>query len=103
MYAVYNVKPADKPLIDAALDVQKNPAADLVTRQSVVVRDAAALGLQGLGVLVLVEGEDRGVKASEPIFAFAERLTGEKAETARRAFHAQDDAAAAGVGFIFGD
>ena len=101
MFAVYNVKPADRARIDAALD-PKTPLGNVVTRQSVSVRDAAALGLKDLGTLVLIEGEEGAVKASGELFAFAEKLPAERAEEARRAFKAQEDDVASGVGLIFG-
>ena len=101
MFVVFNVRPSDRARIDAALS-PSTPQGDLVSRQSVVVREASALGLSGLGVLVLVEGEESALRAAEALFGFAEKLAGEKADQARRAFRAQDDDVAAGVGFIFG-
>jgi len=101
MYVVYNVRPADRAQIDAALS-PSTPHGDLISRQSVAVREASALGLSGFDVLVLIEGDEAAVRASGAVFAFAEKLPEGKAEEARRAFRAQDDDVAAGVGFIFG-
>jgi hypothetical protein len=103
VYRVYRVKPSDRARIDAALDGRKSTAADLVSRQSVTVRDAKTLGLPGDALLVLIEGEEAAVKASEGLFAFGERLDGADAEAARRAFQAHEESLASGVGLIFGD
>ena len=95
MFAVYDVKPADRAQIDAALKD------DQVSRQSIAVREAAALGLSG-GTLVLIEGEEAAVRRSHDLFAFATRLEGTKADEARQRFKAQDEDVASGVGLIFG-
>jgi len=95
MFAVYDVKPADRAQIDAALQDDK------VSRQSIAVRDAVALGLTG-GTLVLIEGEEGAVRRSQELFAFATKLEGAKADEARQRFKAQDEDVASGVGLIFG-
>lgn len=72
-------------------------------RQSITVRDARALGIGGEGNLVLIEGSDEGVARAETLLKdSATLLTGSDAEKAHRAFQAQDDEAASGMGLVFG-
>ncbi len=76
---------------------------DVVGRQSVTAREARSLGLAGEGTLVLVEGTEAGLKRAEEILKGAATiLPGADAETAYRAFKAQDEEAASGLGLIFG-
>ena len=103
MYAVFEVKGADVSKIDATLQDHANPAVDLVTRQSIAIRDATSLGLRGEGRLVLVEGSEAALTAAGELFkAFAKKLEGADAEAAYRAFKSQDEDVASGIGFIFG-
>lgn len=103
MYEVFEVKVADAPRVDAALKDPLNPKSDLVSRQSVLIRDARALNLPGEGRLVLVEGTEAALAAARELFKdFATRLEGPAAEAAYRAFKAQDEDVASGIGFIFG-
>jgi hypothetical protein len=97
MYAVFDVTSADRAKAD---DVLKD---DVVSRQSIAVRDANVLGLDGLNVLFFVEGsEDAVARATELFGPFARKLKGEQAEEAYRRFKAQEDDVASGVGLIFG-
>lgn len=99
MYALFDVKSADAGKVDAVLADQ---ADDLVSRQSIAIRDGSALGFPELGRLVLVEGSEAGVARAVKRFDFATRLQGEKAEAVYRAFKSQEDDAASGIGLIFG-
>lgn len=76
---------------------------DLVSRQSVEVRDAKALGVGGEGTLILVEGAEAGVARAEALLQGVGRaLPGPEAEAVYRRFRSQDDEAASGMGLIFG-
>lgn len=99
VYALFDVKPADAGKVDEVLSDQ---ADDLVSRQSIAMRDGSALGFPEFGRLVLVEGTEAGVARAVARFAFATRLKGEKAEAVYQAFKAQEDDAASGIGLIFG-
>ena len=99
MYAIFDVKPEDRAKVD---EVLSDPQDDLVSRQSIVLRDGASLGFPDLARVVLVEGSSAGVARAVARFAFATRLEGEKAENVYRAIKSQEDDAASGVGFIFG-
>lgn len=76
---------------------------DLVSRQSVEVRDAKALGVEGEGTLILVEGAEAGVARAEVLMqGVASVVKGPEAEAVYRRFRSQDDDAASGMGLIFG-
>lgn len=97
MYRVFRVPPGQASALDA---LYKD---DVVGRQSVTVREARSLGLGGDGTLVLVEGSEVGMKRAEEILkGTVTDLKGKDAEAAYRAFKAQDDEAASGLGLIFG-
>ena len=97
MYRVFRLPPDKLAMMDAVY--QDN----LAGRQSITVRDARTLGLAGEGSLVLVEGSDEGVaRAGALLKDAAIALTGADAEAAYRAFRAQDDEAASGLGFVLG-
>ncbi len=97
MYRVFRIPPGQVAQIDAVY------ADNLAGRQSVTVREARTLGLAGEGSLVLVEGSDEGVaRAASILKDVATTLTGSEAEVAYRAFRFQDEAAASGMGFVFG-
>ena len=97
MYAVFEVKAPNVPKIDEVLQD------DLVSRQSIAIREASALGFPGLGRLVLVEGSERAIiRAGELFQGIASRLEGPGAEAVYLAIKAEEDAAASGMGLIFG-
>ncbi len=96
MFKVFSVPPAKKPQKD---EVLKD---DLVSRQSIVERDADALGFPGLGTLVLVEGDEMALaRAAELFKGIAEELPPAKAAAVRQKIRDQEDDVAAGVGLIF--
>jgi len=97
VYAVFEVKPSDVPRIDVALKD------DLVSRQSIAIRDGAALGFPRLGRLVLIEGAEAALARAADLFqGFGTKLEGDTAKEVLNAFKAQDDDAATGMGFVFG-
>ncbi len=97
MYRVFRLPAAQL----AALDLVYKD--NLAGRQSITVREARTLGLGGEGNLVLVEGSEDGVARAEVLLKDrAATLAGAEAETAYKAFRAQDDEAASGMGFVFG-
>lgn len=97
MYRIFRVPPAHAPKID---DLFHD---DLVSRQSLLVRDARSLGVGGEGTIVLVEGSDEAVARAESLLAgVGTRLAGAEADAAYQRFRAQDDEAASGMGLLFG-
>jgi hypothetical protein len=97
MYAIFEVKAPDVARIDAVLQD------DLVSRQSIAIREGSALGIAGLGRAVLIEGTEAAVaRAAELFQGFGTRLEGVRAEAVLRVFRSQDEDAASGIGLIFG-
>ncbi|MEM3444639.1 MAG: hypothetical protein QXJ27_03240 [Thermoplasmata archaeon] len=94
-YGIYAVK---KEFIGKIDSVLKD---DLVSRQSIKVRDAAVLGINKDVRYVLVEGSEEAVKRADELFKeIAEKETGADAEKAYTAFKAEDENVASGMGFI---
>lgn len=96
MYGVFRIPTAQASRID---DLLKD---DLVSRQSVTIRDARSLGMDREGTIVLVEGSPAAVDHAEKLLEGAgSRLQGADAEAAYRRFRAQDEDAAMGMGLLF--
>lgn len=96
MYGIFRVPAAEASRIDALLKD------DLVSRQSVTIRDARSLGVDREGTIVLVEGSPAAVDRAEKLLEGAGgRLQGAEAEAAYRRFRTQDEDAAMGMGLLF--
>ena len=96
MFKVFSVPTAKKAEMDTVLKD------DLVSRQSIALRDADALGFPGLGNLILIEGDDKAVARAAQLFkGIADELPREKAAAIRQKIRDQEDDVAAGVGLIF--
>jgi len=94
-YAIYGVKKEFVSKIDTLLKD------DIVSRQSIKVRDAAVLGIQKDVRYVLVEGSEEAIKRADELFKdIAEKECGAEAEKAYAAFKAEDENVASGMGFI---
>jgi hypothetical protein len=97
MYAIFSVPPDKRSKAD---EILKD---DIVSRQSIVLRDCSTLGLKDLGLLILIEGEETAVKRSQELFKdLAKRLEGAQAVDVYERFKKETDEVASGVGFIFG-
>ncbi len=97
MYRVFRLPAAQSAAMDLVYED------NLAGRQSITVREARTLGIGGEGNLVLVEGSEDGVARAEALLKdHAATLVGTESETAYKAFRAQDDEAASGMGFVFG-
>ena len=78
-------------------------ADDLVSKQSIIIRDSSALELKKAGYYLQIEGEDAAVKkAREMLAGTAEELRGEQAKEVMAAIEKQESSAAEGFGAIFG-
>lgn len=98
MYVIINVPYERRGRAD---DVLKD---DVVSRQSIVIRDSSVLGMPGFGVLVLIEGGEDAVKRALKLFeGIGERLPDEKERESYQKIKAEEDSAATGMGMIFGD
>lgn len=94
-YQVYQLKSADRARLEQAL------TDDILSRQSVQIRDARHFGAPGDLLYFFVEGSEAGIlRADALILQFAERAP--KAAELHQMLKDEDDAAAAGLGSIFG-
>jgi hypothetical protein len=95
VYRVFRVPPTQAFKIDALLKD------NVVSRQSIVVREARTLGIGGEGTIVLIEGSEQGLAQAETLL---EGLTlgSAEAEIAYAKFKTQDEDAATGMGLLFG-
>ena len=76
---------------------------DLASKQSIKIRDAGSLGLEGDGSYFYITGSDEGVeKCKELLKEFIEEAKQEDLDKAKEKIKEEDDAAAAGIGGIFG-
>jgi len=75
MYAIFSVEKGD---IGKADEILKD---NIVSRQSIVVRDASALGIDSEDRYILIEGNEDAIKRAEELFkGIEEKLAEEKIE-----------------------
>ncbi len=97
MYLIFSLPPDKRSKAD---EILKD---DIVSRQSIIVRDCSALGLKDLGLLILVEGDESAVKrAQELLKDLAKTLEGGQTADAYQRFKNEADQVGSGVGLIFG-
>ncbi|MFQ6060813.1 MAG: hypothetical protein ACE5KV_05925 [Thermoplasmata archaeon] len=76
---------------------------DLVSRQSIIVRDASALMMEGKETYVLIEGSDEALKKAEELFEeIGEKLEGKEAEDIYSKIKEKEEDATGGMGLLFG-
>ena len=92
-YVLFKVKKEDRSKVDTALKI------DIISRQSITVRDGEGLGLDE-STYVLIEGSDEAVAEAKKAFDFAE--IPENSQEIYRKLKEQEDDAASGMGLIFG-
>ena len=124
MYAIFSVK---KGNIGKADEILKD---DIVSRQSIAIRDASALGIDSENRYILIEGNKDAIKRAEELFKgkkvseeaqkeevreeevektgglFKEIGKKENKKTAKQIYDKikkEEDAVAEGVGFVFGE
>ncbi len=96
VYRVFRLTPAQADQVNVLT------ADDVVSRQSVTVRDAKSLGLKGDGRYVVVEGSEAAVARATELLKGIPPLKGTEADDVYRRFRSQDEQAASGMGLIFG-
>lgn len=97
MYAIFSVPPEKRSKADEVL------RDDIVSRQSIIVRDCSALGLKDLGFLIMVEGDEGAVKRAKDLFKDVGKvLEGAQASDVYDRFRKESEDVASGVGLIFG-
>jgi hypothetical protein len=76
---------------------------DLISRQSILTRDASSLDIKGDASYVKIEGSDAGLKQAKSLakeLGF-KVLTAKKAAEINQSIAEQEDSAASGMGMIF--
>ncbi len=97
-YAIFSVDNEKKNKIKDVL------SDDLVSRQSITQRDAKALKIEKEAQFVMIEGDDSALaKAKELFQELGTLIEGSEAEEIYNKLKEDEEGAAAGVGFIFGD
>jgi len=96
VYRVFCLTPAQADRVSVLT------ADDVVSRQSVVFRDAKSLGLKGDDRYVVVEGNEAAVARAAELLKGIPPLEGAEADDVYRRFRSQDEQAASGMGLIFG-
>jgi hypothetical protein len=76
---------------------------DLVSRQSILTRDANSLNIKGDSSYLKIEGSDEGLKRAEELAKELElkKLDEKKAKEINEKIQEQEDSAATGMGMIF--
>ena len=97
MYVIFSI---DKERTGKMNEALKD---DLVSRQSIVIREAKVLGEDMEGTLLLVEGTEEAIERAKEIFEeLGKALPDDEAKSAYDKFKAEEDTVANGVGFLFG-
>jgi len=96
-YEIFDVKKENRSKIDEPLKD------DLVSRQSILVREAKVLDLKDFDVLVLIEGDkDALAKAKELFSDIGKTLEGQDKELVYKKFKDEEGEVLGGMGLIFG-
>ena len=95
-YVIFDVKKDDKLKID---EILKD---DLISRQSILVREAKVLDLKDHDILVLIEGNSRALERAEELFSgIGKKLEGKARDEAHKKFKDEEDEVLGGIGLIF--
>ena len=96
-YVIFEVKSAEAGKINTIIKD------DLVSRQSIVIREANALDIKGEVTYLKVEGSTEGVKRAEELAKELgmKKLPDKKAKKIDDKIKEQEDSAATGMGMIF--
>ncbi len=77
---------------------------DLISRQSISIRDASALNIEKDVRYVLIEGTEEALKKADELFSDVGKKTdSEEAKNIYDKIKSEESDAASGVGLIFGD
>jgi len=96
-YVIFEVKSAEAGKIQTILQD------DIVSRQSIVIRDANSLDIKAAVSYLKVEGSTEGLKRAEDLAKELgmKKLPVKKAKTIDEKIKEQEDSAATGMGMIF--
>jgi hypothetical protein len=77
---------------------------DLISRQSIVIRDASAMNIEKDVRYVLIEGSEESLKKAEELFKEIGKIeSGEDAKSIYSKIMGEETDVASGVGMLFGD
>jgi hypothetical protein len=97
-YAIFSVEKTQASKINKIL------RDDLISRQSILVRDAEALDIKQEVRYVLIEGTEDALKKAEELFSeTGKRVDEAEAADIYKKIKSEEKDVASGVGFIFGD
>jgi len=97
-YVIFSV---DKSQVSKVNQILRD---DLVSRQSITMRDASALKIEKDVRFVLIEGTDEAIKKAEELFAeVGKKESDEDAKDIYSRLKSEESDVAEGVGLIFGD
>ncbi len=94
MYAVFKFKGEDAK-------IRKMYQDDVISRQSIVKRDAKSLGLEGNEIYLLIEGTEEAIEKARKIAGDME-IKGQDGEKIYRKIKESEEEASLGMGAIFG-
>ncbi|MFW5927726.1 MAG: hypothetical protein ACOCSL_00890 [Thermoplasmatota archaeon] len=96
MYAVFEV---DSEKFDLIQDVLSD---ELVSRQTTSIRDGKSLGLKDDVNYFMVEGSEEAIDRATELFQQEGIEKAENADEVKKAIEKEDEAAAQGMGTVFG-
>lgn len=95
-YEIFDVK---KELKSKAEEILKD---DLLSRQSIVVRDAKVMDVKLHDTLVFIEGSEDAMKKAKELFSdIGKRLEGKDRDEVHKKFRDEEGEVLGGVGLIF--
>lgn len=98
MYGVFIV---EKQKIGKAEQVLKD---DIISRQSIAIRDAIGIGINKEERYILIEGSEESIKKAEELFKdIGKRVEKDEEEKIYKKIKEQEDDVANALGIIFGD
>lgn len=96
-YVIFEVKKENSGKINTIIKD------DLVSRQSIITRDASSLEIKGEATYLKIEGSEEAIKKAGKLakeLGF-KKLDEKQAKEVNEKIEAQDDSAASGMGMIF--
>jgi len=97
MYAIFSV---EKNNVGKADEILKD---DIVSRQSIAIRDAPALDINNENRYILIEGNEQAIKRAEELFKeIGKKENKKEAKEIYDKIKKEEENVAEGVGFIFG-
>jgi hypothetical protein len=95
-YEIFDVKKEHKSKAD---EVLKD---DLISRQSIVIRDAKVMDVKLHETLILIEGSDNAIAKAKELFSeIGKRLEGKDRAEVYKKFKDEEGEVLSGVGLIF--